>query len=72
MPLIVRGPGVVKGQKTPRIALNIDLAPTFIELAGGEVPDDMDGRSLRPVLENALCADVRTLPIRDNLRCIRI
>ncbi|XP_065198698.1 N-acetylglucosamine-6-sulfatase-like [Sycon ciliatum] len=59
VPLIVRGPGVVKGQKTPRIALNIDLAPTFIELAGGEVPDDMDGRSLRPVLENALCADWR-------------
>ena len=46
----MRGPGIGKGQITPHIGLNIDLAPTFIDLAGGTVPDDMDGRSLKPVL----------------------
>ncbi len=30
--------------------LNIDFAPTFIELAGLKPPDNMDGRSLRPIL----------------------
>ena len=30
---------------------NIDYAPTFLELAGVEVPEDMDGVSLKPLLE---------------------
>lgn len=33
------------------LVLNIDLAPTLIDLAGLEIPTSMDGRSLRPLLE---------------------
>jgi N-acetylglucosamine-6-sulfatase len=33
--------------------LNIDLAPTVLEAAGAEVPQDMDGRSLMPFLRGA-------------------
>ncbi|XP_062512865.1 N-acetylglucosamine-6-sulfatase-like isoform X2 [Corticium candelabrum] len=50
VPLIVRGPGIAKNQTADTIALNIDLLPTFIDLAGGEIPDDVDGRSLKPIL----------------------
>ena len=47
IPLIVRGPGVPAG-RTDAFALNIDLAPTLLELAGAPVPESLDGRSLVP------------------------
>jgi arylsulfatase A-like enzyme len=49
VPLIVRGPGVRRGS-TSSMAVNVDLAPTFAELAGVPVPDFVDGRSLVPLL----------------------
>ncbi len=50
VPLIVRGPGVPAGQVRKHLALNIDFAPTFAELARVPVPDFIDGRSLLPLL----------------------
>eukprot|EP01121_Diplochlamys_sp_Union-15-3_P006339 TRINITY_DN1682_c0_g1_i2.p1 TRINITY_DN1682_c0_g1~~TRINITY_DN1682_c0_g1_i2.p1 ORF type:complete len:386 (-),score=61.89 TRINITY_DN1682_c0_g1_i2:9-1166(-) len=50
VPLMVRGPGIPKAKMLEDIALSIDLAPTFIDLAGGSVPETMDGRSLKPLL----------------------
>jgi len=50
VPLIVRGPGVPRNVRMDHFALNIDLAPTFAELAGAQVPDFVDGRSLVPLL----------------------
>jgi arylsulfatase A-like enzyme len=49
LPLIVSGPGVVRGA-TDALAMNIDLAPTFAELAGVTPPEFVDGRSLAPLL----------------------
>jgi N-acetylglucosamine-6-sulfatase len=46
VPLIVRGPGVRAGRTLEHLAGNIDLAPTFAELAGATAPDFVDGRSL--------------------------
>ena len=34
-----------------QIALSIDLAPTMLEMAGVEVPDAMQGRSLVPLVQ---------------------
>ena len=43
------------------MALNLDLAPTFLDLAGVKAPDSMQGRSWRPLLEgNAASANWRT------------
>ena len=52
VPLIVRGPGVPPGAVVDGIALNIDLAPTFTELAGASPADFVDGRSLVPLLDS--------------------
>jgi len=50
VPLMVRGPGIEKHLQSDAVALNIDLAPTIIDLAGGLVPENMDGISLKNVL----------------------
>jgi arylsulfatase A-like enzyme len=48
--MIVRGPGVPAGQTLDHLTGNVDLAPTWAELAGIESPDFVDGRSLVPLL----------------------
>lgn len=51
MPLLVRYPPVIKaGTVRDEFALNIDLAPTLLELAGVTAPM-VDGRSLLPLLK---------------------
>lgn len=50
-PLIVRWPGVVEpGSENTDLVQNLDLAETFLDAAGVEIPDDMQGRSLVPLL----------------------
>ena len=54
MPFLIRWPGVVKpGTRSETLIQNIDYAPTFLEVAGVEVPETMQGRSLLPVLKAA-------------------
>lgn len=50
VPLLVRGPGVRAGAVVEALTGNIDLGPTFAELAGAAAPDFVDGRSLVPFL----------------------
>jgi len=50
VPLIVTGPGVPAGRTVEEIAENIDLTPTFVELAGAASPGKVDGSSLVPFL----------------------
>jgi arylsulfatase A-like enzyme len=52
--LIVRGPGIAGGTKTSTLAGNIDLAPTFADLAGAAVPKFVDGRSLSEILRGQI------------------
>ncbi len=59
VPLLVRGPGVAAGLTPPQFVANIDLAPTFLDLAGVPVPDSMQGRSLAPLLRGETPADWR-------------
>lgn len=54
MPFLIRWPGVVEpGVRSEAMIQNIDHAPTFLEIAGVEIPDDIQGRSLVPILKNA-------------------
>ena len=50
-PLIVRWPGkVAAGTSTDKMVMNLDFAETFLDIAGAEVPKDMQGHSLVPIL----------------------
>jgi len=52
MPLLVRYPKAIKaGTMRDEFALNIDLAPTLLELAGVTAAGTMQGRSLVPLLK---------------------
>ena len=49
-PLLMRLPGGVTGD-VPALVQNIDYAATFLDLAGVDVPSDIHGCSLLPLLE---------------------
>jgi len=59
-PLLVRWPGAVKpGSVNSDMVSNIDLAETFLDMAGVPVPEDMQGRSMVPVLKGKTPANWR-------------
>lgn len=49
VPMIVAGPGIERHVDS-NLVLNIDLAPTILELAQVGIPKDMHGKSLVPLL----------------------
>lgn len=51
VPLLVRGPGITPGIVIEELTGNIDLAPTFGEIAKTKVPEFVDGVSLLPLLK---------------------
>lgn len=52
VPLLIAGPGISKNALSERPVGLIDLYPTLLDLAGIDIPDTLDGRSLKPLLEN--------------------
>ncbi|MBK7875233.1 MAG: sulfatase [Planctomycetes bacterium] len=61
VPLLARWPGAIEaGGTTDALVLNLDLPETFLELAGLEVPREMQGRSLAPFLAGEEPRDWRT------------
>ena len=50
VPLIVAGPGVPHDRVVPQVVQNVDLVPTFVQLAGGTPAPTVEGRSLVPLL----------------------
>jgi len=60
VPLLVRWPGAVEPSSVhDELVLNLDFAPTLLDMAGQAVPDDMQGRSLVPLLRGESVADWR-------------
>jgi arylsulfatase A-like enzyme len=52
IPLLMRYPPMIEpGTVEDRVVRNIDFAPTFMDLAGVESPEGVQGRSLRPLME---------------------
>ncbi len=64
MPLIVRWPNTVApGSEATAMVSNLDLAETFLDIAGVasvDIPPDMQGRSLNPILQGTTPPDWRT------------
>lgn len=52
MPCLISYPnGIKKSEAIEQIALNIDIAPTLLDFAEVEIPSDMQGVSMRAMLE---------------------
>ena len=55
-PLIIQDPRLpapMRGCRREEMTLNIDLAPTLLDLAGVPIPSGVQGRSLRPLYQGA-------------------
>jgi N-acetylglucosamine-6-sulfatase len=53
-PLLMRYPKLIKaGTTLEPFALNIDIAPTLLDLAGAPIPKTIQGRSLLPLFKDA-------------------
>lgn len=51
MPMLMQyPPAIEKGITIDALTQNLDFAPTFLDFAGAEIPDAMQGKSLRPLL----------------------
>ena len=60
IPLIVRWPGIVEaGTVNFDLALNLDYPETILDIAGHPIPEDMQGRSLTPLLRDEFVQDWR-------------
>jgi arylsulfatase A-like enzyme len=61
IPFLIRyPPKVAAGSRPAAMGLNIDVAPTLLELGGAPVPEWMEGRSMVSVLEGNTPSDWRT------------
>jgi len=61
MPFLIRYPGEIQpGSTNDNIIINTDFPVTFLDFAGLEVPEDMQGRSFRGILQGKIPDDWRT------------
>jgi arylsulfatase A-like enzyme len=52
MPCLISYPkGIKAGTDVKNLALNIDITPTLLDYAGVTIPSDIEGESLKPLLE---------------------
>ncbi|MGB5746849.1 MAG: sulfatase [Desulfobacterales bacterium] len=58
IPFIVRYPGMVEdpGRRSSQMILNIDLAPTLLDLVGLDIPPIMQGQSIKTILQSSTAA----------------
>ena len=60
-PLLVRWPGQIQpGSVSDAMVMNLDFAELFLDVAGVDIPADMQGRSFLPILRGEPPADWRT------------
>jgi arylsulfatase A-like enzyme len=52
LPTALYGPGFVSGGEIAEMTNLIDMPPTLLDAAGLDVPDDMQGRSIMPLVRN--------------------
>ena len=52
VPLIVRGPGVPSGQRSPALVSTLDLVPLFYRACDAELPPTLQGEDIAPLFDN--------------------
>jgi len=65
VPLLVRGPGVVRAERRAQAIHHLDIMPTILDLAGAAIPPEAQGRSFAALLRDGapagLAAPTRAL-----------
>ncbi|MFD1161156.1 sulfatase family protein [Hwangdonia seohaensis] len=55
MPMLMKYPKLIKpGTEVTALTQNLDFAQTFLDFAQVDIPEDMQGKSLKPLLTNAV------------------
>ena len=62
-PLIVAGPGLPKGKTSDALCYLLDICPTVLDLTGSEIPAEVEGKSLAPLLRG------KATRLRESLLC---
>jgi arylsulfatase A-like enzyme len=72
VPCVIAGRGIQAGQRSALVYL-MDLFPTFVDFASAKLPQGVEGKSLRPILEGKESAvrEVLYTGYRDCQRAIR-
>jgi len=61
IPMLMRYPKRIKaGSKIHQMVMNVDMAPTMLELGGGTAPAEVQGRSIVPLLKGGSVKGWRT------------
>jgi len=63
VPLVVAGPGIEQGKISDALVELIDVHATCLDLAGIDVPDDIDGQSFAPLLHDGKASEHRDVMI---------
>jgi arylsulfatase A-like enzyme len=59
IPMLMRLPSIIPvDTETDGLVVSADVAPTLLDLAGADIPDTMQGKSLLPIMSNPM-TDVR-------------
>ncbi|XP_067948322.1 extracellular sulfatase Sulf-2-like [Watersipora subatra] len=53
IPMYIRGPGIKPASEIRNLVGIIDIAPTLLDIAEVELPEQMDGKSLKPLLDDS-------------------
>ena len=73
VPLIIAGPGVPKGKRSEALCYLRDLYPTICDLTGTAIPESVEGKSLKPVIngkQDAIYSEIYGY-FRDKQRMVR-
>lgn len=58
VPMFVRGPGVPRGVEVSAVTTHIDLAPTILDIVGGEAEGELDGVAIPLTTKEIHAADM--------------
>jgi N-sulfoglucosamine sulfohydrolase len=61
VPLIVSGPGIERGIESEQLVSHVDVMPTILDYLGVGIPETVQGRTLRPLLNGERPDDWRDI-----------